>query len=94
MGKKFIFLNPEQLAEAEKFCKEGGTANLARVWRMMQRKAGECKWDGRIGVHFYTADGKRTAAVFKGRTDSEYLEVAKLKYAPALEWCRQNLKEG
>ena len=91
MDKKFFFARPEQLTYVEIFCKEGSVANTARVWTVAQRRSGATKWDGHIGVHFYTKGRQKNAVVFKGRSANEYVPVAKLKYVPALEWCQEHL---
>ena len=94
MDKRFIFADPEQLKEVEIFCKEGSVSSTARVWAAAQRRDGQTRWDGNIGIRFYTKGRQRRAEVYRGRSANEYVPVAKLKFLPALEWCKERLLQA
>lgn len=94
MARRFIFDSPEQLMalETDKLLKEGGVANTAQVWRASQRQ-GKNAWDGNIGVCFLTEGRDRVAKVYRKKPNGDEVTIARLKYNPALEWCRKYLQE-
>lgn len=91
MAKCFKFSNPEQLKEVAVFCKEGNVLNTARVWSVTCRQKERTPWDGKICVSFSSEGRERRAVVYRIGTGGEHKELAKLKYAPALAWCSENL---
>ena len=95
MAKRFIFDSPDQLQmlEASSLLKEGRVLNTARVWRVSQRQ-GKDSWDGMIGVCFLTEGRDRVAKVYRKKPNGEEVTIARLKYNPALEWCRKNLRQA
>lgn len=95
MAKRFIIDCPEQLREIEsrKILKEGSLVNLARVWRIAQHQ-GKDTWNGKIGVCFMTEGRERVASVYRRKSNGDDVIIARLKYNPALEWCRENLMEA
>lgn len=94
MTKIYTVDNPEQLKRIGELAKEGDPTLVARVWNATRKKnGGLCSLDGRVMVSFYTEGKKRHAVVFRITSIAYMDEIAELKYAPALEWCRKHLQE-
>ncbi len=92
MTKRFVFDTPEQLKDIGGLVKEGNILNVVRIWRVAKMKSATTAWDGKIGISFYTEGRERCASVFRLSVGGELKEMAKLKYAPALNWCREHLR--
>lgn len=94
MAKRFIFDSPEQLLELGKngLLKDGSVLQTATVWSVSRRQ-GKTVWDGNIGVCFLTEGRSRIADVYRKKANGDEVIVARLKYAPALDWCRKNLRQ-
>lgn len=84
--------SPEQLKELEGFAKEGTAAKIAAVWNSARRQ-GKTTWDGKIVVRFGTEGRERTARVMRKAAKGDEIVILRLKYNPALEWCREKLRE-
>lgn len=91
--KRYIFKNPEQIKEIAQLVKRGNVQSVARVWSVQKRKNGTTIWDGKIGVVFRTSGKERNAEVFRIDTEGKLLTLARLKYAPALAWCKEHAEE-
>ena len=93
MAKRFIFDSPEQLRTLafSNLVKDGSIMPTAKVWSSSKRQ-GMDAWDGKIGVCFLTEGRERVAKVYRKRSNGDEVTIARLKYNPALEWCRENLR--
>lgn len=90
---RYIFANPEQIKEISRFVKYGNVQSVTRVWSVQKRMNGTTIWDGKIGVVFRTSGKERHAEVFRINNEGKLVEMARLKYAPALAWCREHAEE-
>lgn len=91
MARRFMVATPRELSELRTFQKDGDVSRVASVWNATRRRNGECRWDGKIFVSFYIEEKNRIASVFRVTAAGVCEEFAKLKYAPALDWCKANL---
>lgn len=92
--KRFHVKTPDQLREFEPYIKTGNVERIASVWNAKLRKDGKSPWDNAIYAVFAQAGRSRKASIMRSGTDGNMLVVAELKYNPALEWCRENLKRS
>lgn len=88
--KKFHVGTPDQLQDLEAFMKSGNVEHIRAVWSAKLRKDGKSPWDNSIHVIF--SGRSRKANITRSGTDGTMLEIADLKYNPALKWCTKNLK--
>lgn len=91
MARRFMVATPRELTELRTFQKDGDVSRVASVWNATRRRSGGCRWDGKIFVSFYNEEKNRIASVFRITAAGVCEEFAKLKYAPALDWCKANL---
>lgn len=94
MAKRFALDAPEQLQEIESrhLIKDGSIPPTAKVWSVSKRQ-GKDVWSGNIGVCFLTEGRERVASVYRRKSNGDDVIIARLKYNPALEWCRENLQQ-
>lgn len=93
MAKVFVVNTPEELEALGRFAKSvNGLEGLVRVWRVEKRKGKMVPWDGAVYASFETIGRGRRALVYRQKTPDSKRIMAELKYAPALEWARDNLK--
>lgn len=93
MTKLFAVETPEQLRALIPFLKDGSIVNVATVWSATRRKnGGRSAWDGKIMISFYTNGMKKNAVVVRIDKQDEPIELATLKYAPALHHCENTMK--
>ena len=84
---------PEELEALGGFAKSvNGLPGLVRVWRAEKRKGKTVPWDGAVYASFESVGRGRRALVYRQKTMESRRIMAELKYAPALEWARDNLK--
>lgn len=93
MAKVFVINTPDDLEALGRFAKTvNGLEGLARVWRVEKRKGKVVPWEGSVYVSFETVGRGRRSLIYRQKTLASKRIMAELKYAPALEWARANLK--
>ena len=93
MTKLFTVETPEQLRALAPFLKDGSIDNVASVWSATRRKnGGHSAWDGKIMVSFWTDGKKKNSSVARIDSRNELIELATLKYTPALHHCECTMK--
>lgn len=104
MARRYGIETPMQLRMLAEFSQHGADSppamhckNVATVWNAFRNKGRKVDWDGRMFVVFETMDGKRSAYVMReygAQGDKVRGAIEdRLKYNPALAWCRENLNE-
>lgn len=93
--RRFQVATPDQLLALQEYAKDGNIARAASIWRTAREKKGNkfTPWENNIVVDFCAYDRTRTAIVFRLGRERDAKTFAHLRYNPALQWCRQHLKE-
>lgn len=92
--KRFHVAKPDQLQSLVQFAKSQAPtmARTARIWKIAKGKKGETRWDRSVYVWF-SGDKAREAGIFRISSGDEPVEVGRLKYNLALNWCEQHLRQ-
>lgn len=92
-AKRFHIARPDQLQTLVKFAKTNAPtiARTARIWKIAKDKHGTTRWDTGVYVGF-SGDRAREAVIFRVSNRDELVEVGRLKYNLALNWCEQHLR--
>lgn len=93
-AKRFHVEKPDQLQSMVQFAKANpcSMARMARIWKNAKQRKGETRWDTSVFAAF-SGDRAREAVLYRVDAGGERIEVEKLKYNSALQWCEKNLRQ-
>lgn len=94
-AKRFHVEKPDQLQSMVPFAKDNACtmARMTRIWKSAKQKKGETRWDASVFAVF-SGDRAREAVLYRVDAGGERIEVEKLKYNSALQWCEKNLRQA
>ena len=95
MARRFQIETPDQLLALQEYAKDGNLSRAASIWRSTREKKGTkaTSWENNIVADFCAFESRRTAIVFRLGRERDAKMFAHLRYNPALQWCKDHLKE-